>query len=60
MNCASLACNRDSPSIDMMRFLVDNGGGQDIVLKQDNDGWTALHVACNRDSPSIDMVRFLV
>jgi len=55
-----VACNRDSPSIDMLRFLVDNGGGQVVILKQDKDGWTALHVACYRDSPSIDMLQFLM
>ena len=24
-----LACNRDSPGIDMLHFLVENGGGEE-------------------------------
>ena len=47
--------------IDMLRFLVKNGGGgQDIILEENEDGWTALHFACIRYGLSIDVLRFLV
>ena len=55
------ACNsRESPSIDMLQVLMENRRGQDIVLKEDTNGWTAFNLACNCDSPDIDMLRFLV
>jgi len=56
----TLIAFRDEPSIDILRFLVENGGRQDIVLKQDTYGWTALHVDFYRDSPTINILRFLV
>jgi len=42
----------------MLRVLVENGGGRDIILKQTKHGLTARHCACNRDSLGIECCGF--